>query len=213
MYTCATNFQLVAELLRSTARGLLSFWVFTNGAMLAEGITTSWPRGLPESMPKDAHAAGLSMSDSCKNRRPERIGRRTHLCRYGLGLKSVEPIALLFVVLVGNSRVIGHPGQEYVTYNFNEPIEVDNLVNIPLPQHSLDPSMQRNGALLSNTSTQFLQKSTWHGGSFDRKLQGPMQKEIEFVLTKLNGDFQATKLHSAILILFSIPFAIATVLC
>ena len=73
--------------------------------------------------------------------------------------------------------------------------------------------MQRNGALLTNTSIQFLQKSTRHGGSFDRKLQGPMQKEIEFVLTKLNGDFQATKLHSAILILFSIPFAIATVLC
>ena len=203
----ATNFQLVAELLRSTARGLLSFWVFTNGAMLAEGITTSWPRGLPESMPKDAHAAGLSMSDSCKNRNPERIGKRIHLCCYGLGRKSLEPIARLFLVLVGNSRVIGHPGQEYVTYNFNEPIEVDNLVNIPLSLHSPDPFMQRNGTLLSNTSIQFLQKSTWPGGLIDRKLQSTMQKEIEVVLMKLN---ETSKFHLAILILFSIPFAIVT---
>ena len=86
----ATNFQLVAELLRSTARGLLSFWVFTNGAMLAEGITTIWSKGLPEGMPKDAYTAGLSVGGPCKNRHPERIGRQTHLCRYGLVRKSLE---------------------------------------------------------------------------------------------------------------------------
>ena len=206
MYTIATaNFQLVAELvLRST--GLLSFWLFiVNGIMLAEGIATSMSREVPETLPKDACDAGQITGGSI-NRSQKSTGRRTHLCRYGHGRADKNSIALLFLVLVCNSRAIGQPGQEYVhsTQDFNEP----NPVNIPMQQHPIDPGMQRNITLLTNTS-RFLQRSIKHGGLLDRKLQEPMQKEVEFVLTKMNEN----GLRSSTLILVPITIAIVTILC